>query len=283
MTAAPRFTVVGARGFIGSALVELLAGAGHEVHGIRHDDDLGSGRDLGHVIYCSGVAATAAPDADYAFAVHVEGVRRVLEREPASLLYLSTTRVYGSTPETHENAALTVAPCGSDIYRISKIAGEALCLAGARPGVRVARLSNVAGENFRSTLFLNDVLRQAATSGRVAVRTTRDSAKDYLLVTDVCRYLYAIATRGSERIYNVADGANVENGAIYDAVTGASGARIEIAPDAVRAITPPISTERLRAEFGPPRERLLDAVPALYRAFAAHAAHESRAAGAASG
>jgi dTDP-D-glucose 4,6-dehydratase len=136
--------------------------------------------------------------------------------------------------------------------------------------VRVARLSNVAGPSFRSPLFLSDVLRQAAQRGRVAVRTTRDSAKDYLHVSDACRYLGAIAAGGRERLYNVAWGANVENGAIYDALQSASGATIDVAADAARAVTPAIDVGRLRAEFGPPRRPLVDAIPALYRAFADH-------------
>jgi nucleoside-diphosphate-sugar epimerase len=264
-----RFTVVGARGFIGTALVELLTAEGHDVAGISHDATLEADRDLGHVIYCSGVAASVAPDAVYAFAAHVEGVRRLLAHgNAASLLYLSSTRVYGTSTNTREDAAVCVDPGGGEVYRITKIAGETLCLASPNAGVRVARLSNVAGTNFRSQLFLNDILRQAAADGRVAVRTTRDSAKDYILVSDVCRYLYAIATQGRERIYNVASGSNVENGAIFDALQAVSGARIEIAPDAGRAITPPIAADRVRSEFGPPRSTLIDAIPQLYRAFA---------------
>jgi len=266
-----RFTVVGARGFIGSELVALLRAEGHDVAGVSHDVDLDPLRDLGHVVYCSGIAAASAPDAGYAFGVHVEGLRRIIAGGKASsLLYLSSTRVYGAAPDTREEAPLTVAPSDNDLYRITKIAGEALCLAAARPTFRVARLSNIAGASFRSPLFLSDILRQAATGGRIAVRTTRDSAKDYLLVADTARYLYAIATGGRERLYNVAYGSNVENGAIFDALASASGATIDIAPNAQRAITPPIAVERLRSEFGPPLAALVDALPELYRAFSDH-------------
>lgn len=266
-----RFTVVGARGFIGSALVERLRAEQHDVTGVSHDAELDPAGGFGHVIYCSGIAAAAAPDADYAYAVHVDGLRRILAAGAAtSLLYLSSTRVYGASPDTREGAALGVDPSRDDIYRITKIAGEALCLAAAQPAFRVARLSNIAGASLRSPLFLSDIVRQAAERGRVAVRTTRDSAKDYLLVDDAVRYLIAIAAGGRERLYNVACGANVENGTIFDALAAASGATIEIAADATRAITPPIDAGRVQAEFGPPQRRLIDAIPEIYRAFAAH-------------
>jgi len=264
-----RYTVVGARGFIGAALVERLRSRGHDVFGVSHDGDVDATPDLGHVIYASGIAAAAAPDPGYAFAVHVEGVRRILGRRPRSLLYLSSTRVYGASSRTDEAAPLAVEPGADDVYRISKIAGEALCLGTPRAEVRVARLSNVIGPSFRSTLFLSDVLRQAARGGPVRVRTTRDSAKDYLLVDDACRYLCAIAAGGRERLYNVAYGANLDNGAIFDALA-ANGVAIEIAADAGRAIAQPIAVARLQAEFGPPQSAPLAAIPALYQAFREH-------------
>jgi nucleoside-diphosphate-sugar epimerase len=266
-----RFTIVGGRGFIGSALAATLRERGAEVRTVAHRDVRGD-EALGQVIYASGVAASAAGDASYAFGAHVEGVRRVLDGGRFdSLLYLSSTRVYGTSGNTSEDATLNVAPeSGRDAYRVSKIAGETLCLAQPNPSVRVARLSNVAGESFASPLFLSDVLRQAASSGRVVLHTTRDSAKDYLTIGDACRYLLEIAASGRARLYNVAAGENVENGAICD-VLAARGIAIEIDADAARAVTPPIDVRRVRAEFGPPRETLLARLPALLERFTANA------------
>jgi nucleoside-diphosphate-sugar epimerase len=269
---AERFTIVGGRGFIGRALVATLRDAGADVASIAHRDPLPA-EPLGHVVYASGVSASVADDASYAYGAHVEGVRRILDgRAFSSLLYLSSTRVYDAAAGTHEDASIVVAPAsGRDLYRITKAAGEALCLADASPAVRVARLSNVAGENFDSPLFLNDVLRQAARDRRVAVRTTRASAKDYITIGEVCRYLTAIARGGRSRIYNVAAGANVENGAIFD-LLATRGVDVDIAPDAALALAPPIDVRRLHAEFGPSRETLLDVLPHLLDRFTGHLA-----------
>jgi nucleoside-diphosphate-sugar epimerase len=267
-----RFTIVGGRGFIGSALAATLRERGADVAILTHRDALGDAA-LGHVIYASGVAASSAGDPSYAFGAHVEGVRRMLDGGRfTSLLYLSSTRVYGASAGTSEGAALSVEPePGRDAYRASKIAGETLCLATPLPAVRVARLSNVAGASFDSSLFLSDVLRQAARERRVVVRTTRDSAKDYITIGDACRYLLEIAQAGRARLYNVAAGENVENGAIYDFLT-AHGIAIEVVPGAARSVTPAIDVRRLRAEFGPARESLLERLPELLDAFTAHAA-----------
>jgi len=265
-----RFTIVGGRGFIGTALTASLRAAGHDVSIVSHGDDL-AGRDLDHVIYASGIAASSASDPGYAFEVHVAGVARILARSRfTSLLFLSSTRVYDGAQSTAEDAPLTMRPAAGELYRVSKIAGEALCLAHANPAVRVARLSNIVGPSFASPLFLSDVLRQAARSGRAAVRTLRDSSKDYLMIGDACRYLGAIAFGGTERIYNVATGANITNGAIYDALAQL-GVEIAIDPAATLACTPAIDVRRLRAAFGPPHDDVLASLPALYDAFAQHA------------
>jgi nucleoside-diphosphate-sugar epimerase len=265
-----RFTIVGGRGFIGAALATSLRAAGHEVTIVAHADDL-AGRDLHHVVYASGIAASNAGDPGYAFAVHVAGAARILAHARFdSFLFLSSTRVYDRATATDEDATLAVAPARGEIYRISKLAGEALCLAHPAPSVRVARLSNIVGPSFDSPLFLSDVLRQAARGGRARVRTVRDSAKDYLTVGDACRYLTAIALGGAERIYNVATGHTLTNGAIYDALA-AAGVEIAIDPAATLVTTPAIDARRLHAAFGAPREDVLASLPALYAAFVDHA------------
>ena len=265
-----RFTIVGGRGFVGSALARSLRSAGHDVSIVAHRDDL-AGAALHHVVYASGIAASSADDPGYAFGAHVAGAERILARSSYdSFLYLSSTRVYGTSERTDEGTPLMVAPGVPDVYRISKIAGETLTLANASPSARVARLSNVAGASYESPLFLSDVLRQAAQTGRVDVRTQRASAKDYISIDDVCRYLTQIALGGAERIYNVAAGTNIENGAIYD-VLERLGIIVAIEPAAALARTPVIAVRRLRDEFGPVRDDVLPLVPELLARFCAHA------------
>jgi nucleoside-diphosphate-sugar epimerase len=267
-----RYTIVGGRGFIGAALAATLRASGADVAILAHREPLPAGS-LGHVVYASGVASSSAQDASYAFGAHVEGLRRVIDHARFdSLLYLSSTRVYDGSPDTAESAALAVLPeDGQDVYRASKIAGETLCLALPAAAVRVARLSNVVGTTFESPLFVSDVLRQAARTGRAVLHTTRASAKDYITIDDACRYLSAIARTGRARLYNVASGKNVENGAICDTLA-ACGVAIEIAGDAKLSIKRPIDVRRLQSEFGPPRDDLVAELPALLERFVAHAA-----------
>lgn len=266
-----RYTIVGGRGFIGRALTERLRAAGRDVSVRTHLDAVGD-TPLGHVIYASGIAGATAGDPPYAYGSHIDGARRILEGARFdSFLYLSSARVYGGNADTTESAPLTVEPDGArDLYRITKIAGEARVLAHPSPAVRVARLSNVTGGSFTSSLFMSDILRQAAATGRINVRTSRTSAKDYIAIGDTCRYLAAIAAGGAARVYNVAWGANITNGSIYDGLQ-ALGIATDIAPDAADVSLPVVSVRRLQTEFGPPEESVLTNLGYYLGLFRAHA------------
>ena len=262
------FTIVGARGYIGTVLTTALRSAGHTVR-TRSSREDGQG-DRGHVIYVSGIAWGAEDRPAEAYELHVEGVRRALENPRIeSLTYVSSTRVYDGAPATTEDTPLTIHPARpQDVYTISKLAGENVVLSDPAGRGRVVRLSNVFGASIRSELFLSQLLRAAVREGVVRVHTSRDSAKDYVSAADVARLIPEIARRGRERLYNIARGENTTNAAILDAIAHAGEARIEIDADAKTAITPPIAISRLTAEFSAPAERVEDAIPSLLRAFA---------------
>lgn len=94
----------------------------------------------------------------------------------------------------------------SDLYNLSKLMGESLCLTGGRTGVRVARLSNVVGgEDRDSGNFVPSLVREAR-GGHIVLQTAPDSVKDYIHIDDVAELLPRIATQGRERLYNVASG-----------------------------------------------------------------------------
>ncbi len=174
-------------------------------------------------------------------------------------LYISSTRVYDGTSSTGEAQGLVLdAPDRVDVYRASKIAGEALVLSGHEDAC-VLRLSNVYGTSFDSGLFLSDILRQAATSGRVQVRTSETSAKDYVSVDDVAEAALALcALDRTERIYNVARGGNTRHGEIFS-VLRACGITVEVPADAPASVAAPIAVERLAQDIAwQPRDVLAD-------------------------
>lgn len=272
MSSAP-ITVLGAGGFVGRHLVAHLQAEGVPFEAPPRDDPGLAERALGHVIYCIGLTADFRTRPHDAAEAHVGLLNRLLRAGRfASLLYLSSTRVYQGAASTCEDAPLRVNPNDpSDLYNLTKLTGESLCLSDPRPTVRAVRLSNVYGCDPGSSNFLNTVLDDALGAGRVRFGLSPASAKDYVAAADVAAILPRLALSGRRRLYNLASGENTDNAALAAALTAAAGCGVEFAPDAPSVIFPPIDVSRLRDEFGWRPRRLLDDLPELVRTWRAAA------------
>jgi nucleoside-diphosphate-sugar epimerase len=246
------FTILGGTGFIGTHLRAHLDELGYECWCPRRDDAALFERNLGHTINCVGVTAAFRSRRFETVEAHVTYVADVLRRARfESFLQLSSTRVYLGAVSGNEDATLKAVPTSLDyLYNLSKLMGESLCLSMEDPRVRVARLSNVYGSDLSSENFLSTILRDALTKGRVVLRTTLDSAKDYVSVIDVVGALVSIAQRGTHRLYNVASGKNVSNSAVLDIIARETGCSVDVAATAVRVTFPRIGINRISEEFG---------------------------------
>jgi nucleoside-diphosphate-sugar epimerase len=270
------FTVVGADGFIGRHLVRHLESVGEPVlafSGRLLSEGLAEPLRgaLGHLIYCVGLTADFRERPFDTIEAHVSAFAAVLRRARyESVTYLSSTRVYGRGRATDEDAMLSVQPSDpSDLYNLSKLAGESLCLASGQTS-HVVRLSNVYGRDFGSSNFMSAVLRQAAEEGKVLMRSSPASAKDFVSIDDVTAWVPAIAARGSRRIYNLACGRNISNATLASALREL-GIEVEFGLEAPDVTFPPISTTRVTEEFFPPKKELLADLPELLSAFGAAA------------
>jgi nucleoside-diphosphate-sugar epimerase len=265
-----RFTVLGASGFIGRNLVAHLREGGHEVLAPARNDAGRFRGSLGHVIYCIGLTSDFRHRPFDTVRAHVSVLSDVLEQADfASLLYLSSTRVYSRASETAETATLPSSPLeSSDLYNLSKLMGESLCLNSERNGTRIVRLSNVIGFDPASDNFLSSLIRDAI-EGTILLRSALDSSKDYIALNDVLSILPRIAVEGVDRVYNVARGRNIRNSQLTKKLELLTGCRVKVAPRAPVQRFLPINIERLCREFGfspsNPVERLADLVDAYRR------------------
>ena len=262
-------TVLGAGGFIGGALVSHLRAIGRPVNAVTRTDlpdFLSSRPPAGDVIYCIGLTADFRIRPLDTAEAHVGLVGRALEKNFRSFLLLSSTRVYGRAEIGREDLPIAVQPgAPGDLYNITKLAGEALCLSDPRPGVRVVRLSNVYGAGMGVGAFLGQVLAEGTERGAVTLRQSLRSAKDYIAITQVLPALLAIADRGAARLYNVASGVNTTHDAIVGVLSNAAGWDITVQDNAAATRFPRIDITRLSLEFGAPRNSILDDLPALAR------------------
>lgn len=243
-------TVLGAGGFIGGHLVRDLIARGNEVWAPKRGDRDILTRPLGHVFYCVGLTADFRSRPFDTVDAHVSLLSEVLcHAEFEGLLYLSSTRVYARCDSAQEDQPISVAPTDpSDLYNISKLMGESLCLASGRAGVKIARLSNVLGSGMTTNNFVVALLREART-GELRLRSHPDSVKDYVLVDDVTQLLCLIARGGVHAVYNVASGTQIAHSQWLSLLQHRLGCSVWTDTTLPMQSFPSISTERIRSEF----------------------------------
>lgn len=262
-----KFTVLGASGFIGSHLRTHLVETGHECLAPVRGDASVFEQELGHVIYCIGLTADFRQRPFDTVHAHICFLAKVLETANfESLLYLSSTRVYAGAASGDEEAQLTA----GDLYNLSKLTGESLCFASGRNHVRVARLSNVYGDDFSSENFLPSIIRTVVMEQRVMLGTALDSTKDYVSIDDVVSILPKIAVAGKQRTYNVASGRNTSNRELVTRLGEITRISVNEPIDAATTAFPLIAIGRLEHEFAYAPIDVLDCLEGLIKSYRRH-------------
>lgn len=264
-------TLIGGNGFIGRHLHAQLSATGWHCRvaerEVPHSDQRSSllyREELGHVFYCAGLTANFRQHPYETVDAHVGLLSHILKNSRfTSLTYLSSTRIYADALSTAEETGILVRPEEQgDLYNLSKLLGESLCVNSQRP-VRIVRLSNVYGRGMSPANFLADVLHSAAYHKHVLFRSAADSQKDYISVADVVRYLPLIALNARQVIYNLASGQNYSHAQIA-AYLQSQGVQCEFEKGAATVAFPSIDISRLQAEFGMPLHQLSNDLPQLY-------------------
>ena len=274
-----KYTILGSNGFIGKALVARLIESGRMVFAPGKDLLTGNldklrGHELGHLIYCIGLTADFRQRPFETVEAHICLLNRLLHLDNfSSLTYLSSTRLYAGADSTSEETPLTAKPKSLDsFYNISKMMGESICFNGS-DCARAVRLSNVYGDSLESKLFLMSILDEAATNGKVIFRTSPESSRDHVSLSDVVRLLPDIAAHGDFEIYNLACGVNTSNKEIADCLKE-NNVMVEFAPDAPLWTFPQIDITKISQQFDPPNNNLIEDLPNLLNLRKARRKHD---------
>jgi nucleoside-diphosphate-sugar epimerase len=243
-------TVLGGDGFIGRHLAAYFKTLGKDVWIPKRRSDEVFKRNLGRVVYAIGLTADFRSRPFETVEAHITHLARVLRNATFdSLLYLSSTRLYVNCAEGNELTPIIVnSNDSSDLYNLSKLMGESLALHCGRPGIRIARLSNVVGGTNPSDSFLLTLIQQAK-AGEIFLQTSLSSRKDYLHIEDAVRMLSSVTYHGTHCIYNIAGGIQIAHGQWVEALREKFGCRVLEAPSAPEICFPEISIARFVEEF----------------------------------
>ena len=243
-----KFTVLGASGFIGSNLISFLKQGNHECYVPKRDDIFTRDQNLGHIIYCIGLTADFRTRHYDTVDAHVTKLLEVLNTASFdSFLYLSSTRVYNGSKDSIEEINLTVNPIHlDDLYNISKLMGESVCLSNSNEKIRVVRLSNVIGHDFLQRIF-NFSIKQAVNHNKITLQQPLEISRDYIMVNEVVETIYNIVTKGKDRIYNLASGRNVYK-EIIEEIARNTGCELEVTSESKSGL-PIISINKIKMSF----------------------------------
>lgn len=244
-------TVLGASGFIGTNIIRKLIFDNIPFYAPTKTDDL-LNKDLGDIIYCIGLTSDFRTKPFETINAHVCKLNEVLSTCTFnSLTYLSSTRVYINSTEfvATENDKLLIDPMNSDdLYTLSKLTGERLCLSSGRK-TKIIRLSNVIGKTDVSSNFLSSIIFKIKSEGSVQFQQSLSSSKDFIFIDDVVNMILKIVFTGKQYIYNLASGKNTTNETLVLELQKYFSYTFSVVENPTKIIFPSISIEKICSEF----------------------------------
>jgi UDP-glucose 4-epimerase len=193
----------------------------------------------------------------------------------ARLVYLSTVHVYGDRMAPGVTLTEDMRPEPRSAYAIARLASEhvSAALSGDVYELVILRLSNSVGAPRhpsvdRWSLVANDLARQGALHGRLALRSSGTQWRDFVALSAVCRAIAAAADGDlAAGTYNLGSGVPTTvrtlAGMVQDAFAQQTGTRPPLhapapgddPPDAYR-----VAVQRIAAQGAQPGGSLADAV-----------------------
>lgn len=251
------YTIIGAAGFIGSRIVELLAAEGVEVYAPARDEEGLWNRDLGRVFYCAGLTGDYRGRPFDAVEAHVNLIARILKSARFErIVYLSSTRLYDALAdgEGREDRPIPLDPADKRyVYELSKALGENLVVNQSQGRGAAARLSYVFDWTDGAEGFLSDWLRAAAARRSLAIDSSPGAGRDYIHRDDVATALRVILDSTANAIINVASGVSLSNAEIAE-LFARRGWHVTFTQTSVAAPPRRINIERLSNLGARPRE-----------------------------
>ena len=262
-----RTLVTGAAGFTGRYLTSLLAGRGHEVHGLVHHApdapivdssamhvaDLADHRAIAdvvakvrpdHVVHLAAITFVGHDDIEEMYRANVVGTRHLLEAlsrldaTPTSVLLASSANIYGNARGGVLDESMRPAPAND--YGVSKVAAEYVAqLYASKLPLTIVRPFNYTGRHQSETFLIPKIVAHARRRAPVIELGNLDVARDFSDVRSVVEaYARLLETpQAAGETFNICSGRAVSLREIIDMVSAISGHQFDVRtnPALVRA------------------------------------------------
>ncbi|MEZ9957533.1 NAD-dependent epimerase/dehydratase family protein [Vibrio splendidus] len=241
------YSIVGANGFIGNRLCSYLKEKGHEVKIIGKNDSV---KDVycGTIIYAAGFGDCREPskviDANLNYLIKVTS-----DASFDRIIYFSSTRLYIGLDDSNENSDCVILNSdGRNLFNLTKLCAEKY-LSNLSKAI-IVRPSNVYGPAYESPLFLPSLVRDAVNKNEITMYISKEYAKDYIHVDDVCNLVEKIsASKKPRKVYNLASGFNLTASDISKNIVELTGCSVVWTKENLDDEFPIIDIRNIREEF----------------------------------
>jgi len=240
------YTIFGHTGFIGSFLRNKLF---KEKLILPKKGQLIFKKNLGHIIYCIG-SDDWLNDSYNSYYANLGYIPEIINKNNySSFTFLSTTRIYFNNKITNENSTLKINPKNiNDYYNIKKICAESF-LEMQNKKIKIIRLSNIYGKNYKSPLLVPTLIRDAIKKNKIKITVNKFSTKDYLNIDDTIDLIIKIVNFGKENTYNVASGKNIKIIEIANKIKELTNCKIKFKNQNLLIKEPVINITKIKNEF----------------------------------
>lgn len=174
--------------------------------------------------------------------------------------------MYYNVNSTLEENSFTINPnMKNDLYNISKLQGESLCLSVNNPKIKIIRPSNVVGNSAPPNLFIPSLIKEAIKTGEIVLNSTLDSEKDYVYIDDLVELIPKIIFSDKFKIYNIASGYNTTSKEIINKIINLTNCKLKISPNAKKFSSGKINIDRIKNEFNFVPTNILDRIDDLVK------------------
>jgi len=217
--------VIGANGFLGSALVEKLLNLNFEVVAVYNSnfDKINKKAKIltknelfstdiqpDFIFYVSGNYSVSHPEL---LVINDDLYKYSLAFPDSKMIYVSSTNVYGNHDEIITEDTFFNNP---GLYALSKIAGE--FIVRAMKHFSILRLAYIIGPGISNNSFIPQIIYSARNTKKITLFGKGERKQDYLYIDDAVNFCVASALNENNNIYLGATGISVSNKEIAEEI-----------------------------------------------------------------